>query len=148
MGAVERLRWDLAIQNGKWVEADTGAVTAGGDLDMSGYDLTVDFSTIEAAGEHAEENDANATANVTIQATDPTVLRRTLTGDVTLLVAGAPTLGKGWSTELRTTQDGTGGRDLTILPANLLRAIDRDAVQAHERHRHRRCRTPSSFYGT
>jgi hypothetical protein len=117
-------RWSgsagLAIQNGKWVEADTGAVTAGGDLDMSGYDLTVDFSTIEAAGEHAEEIDANATANVTIQATDPTVLRRTLTGDVTLLVAGAPTPGKGWSTELRTTQDGTGGRDLTILPANLL----------------------------
>jgi hypothetical protein len=117
-------RWSgsagLAIQNGKWVEADTGAVTAGGDLDMAGYDLTVDFSTIEAAGEHAEEIDANATANVTIQATDPTVLRRTLTGDVTLLVAGAPTPGKGWSTELRTTQDGTGGRDLTILPANLL----------------------------
>jgi hypothetical protein len=117
-------RWSgsagLAIQNGKWVEADTGAVTAGGDLDMSGYDLTVDFSTIEAAGERAEEIDANATANVTIQATDPTVLRRTLTGDVTLHVAGAPTPGKGWSTELRTTQDGTGGRDLTILPANLL----------------------------
>jgi hypothetical protein len=39
---------------------------------------------------------------------------------VTLHVAGAPTPGKGWSTELRTTQDGTGGRDLTILPANLL----------------------------
>jgi hypothetical protein len=90
-------RWSgsagLAIQNGKWVEADTGAVTAGGDLDMSGYDLTVDFSTIEAAGEHAEENDANATGTVTIQATDPTVLRRTLTGDVTLHVAGAPTPG-------------------------------------------------------
>jgi hypothetical protein len=117
-------RWSgsagLAIQNGKWVEADTGAVTAGGDLDMSGYDLTVDFSTIEAAGEHAEEIDANATGTVTIQATDPTVLRRTLTGDVTLLVAGAPTPGKGWSTELRTTQDGTGGRDLTILPVNQL----------------------------
>jgi hypothetical protein len=60
-------RWSgsagLAIQNGKWVEADTGAVTAGGDLDMSGYDLTVDFSTIEAAGEHAEEIDANATGD-------------------------------------------------------------------------------------
>jgi hypothetical protein len=70
------------------------------------------------AGEHAEENDANATGTVTIQATDPTVLRRTLTGDVTLLVAGAPTPGKGWSTELRTTQDGTGGRDVTILPVN------------------------------
>jgi hypothetical protein len=97
-----------------------GAVSLGGDLDMSGYDLTVDFSTIEAAGEHAEEIDANATGTVTIQATDPTVLRRTLTGDVTLHVAGAPTPGKGWSTELRTTQDGTGGRDLTILPVNQL----------------------------
>jgi hypothetical protein len=39
---------------------------------------------------------------------------------VTLLVAGAPTPGKGWSTELRTTQDGTGGWDLTILPVNQL----------------------------
>jgi hypothetical protein len=90
-------RWSgsagTAIQNGAWVEADTGAVTAGGDLDMSGYDLTVDFSTVSAAGEHAEENDANATGTVTIQATDPTVLRRTLTGDVTLHVAGAPTPG-------------------------------------------------------
>jgi hypothetical protein len=108
------------IQAGAWAEDDGGAVTAGGDLDMSGYTLTVDFSTIEAAGEHAEEIDANATGTVTIQATDPTVLRRTLTGDVTLLVAGAPTPGKGWSTELRTTQDGTGGRDLTILPVNQL----------------------------
>jgi hypothetical protein len=108
------------VQNSGWILSDANALTAGGDLDMSGYDLTVDFSTIEAAGEHAEEIDANATGTVTIQATDPTVLRRTLTGDVTLLVAGAPTPGKGWSTELRTTQDGTGGRDLTILPANLL----------------------------
>jgi hypothetical protein len=109
-----------AVQNSGWILSDANALTAGGDLDMSGYDLTVDFSTIEAAGEHAEEIDANATGTVTIQATDPTVLRRTLTGDVTLHVAGAPTPGKGWSTELRTTQDGTGGRDLTILPANLL----------------------------
>jgi hypothetical protein len=109
-----------AVQNSGWILSDANALTAGGDFDMSGYDLTVDFSTIEAAGEHAEENDANATGTITIQATDPTVLRRTLTGDVTLHVAGAPTLGKGWSTELRTTQDGTGGRDLTILPANLL----------------------------
>jgi hypothetical protein len=109
-----------AVQNSGWILSDDNALTAGGDLDMSGYDLTVDFSTIEAAGEHAEENDANATGTITIQATDPTVLRRTLTGDVTLHVAGAPTPGKGWSTELRTTQDGTGGRDLTILPANLL----------------------------
>ena len=87
---------------------------------MNGNNLTVDFTTVEAAGEHAEENNANAAGTVTIQATDPTVLRRTLTGDVTLHVAGAPTPGKGWSTELRTTQDGTGGRDVTILPVNLL----------------------------
>jgi hypothetical protein len=109
-----------AVQNSGWILSDANALTAGGDFDMSGYDLTVDFSTIEAAGEHAEEIDANATGTITIQATDPTVLRRTLTGDVTLHVAGAPTPGKGWSTELRTTQDATGGRDLTILPANLL----------------------------
>jgi hypothetical protein len=109
-----------AVQNSGWILSDANALTAGGDFDMSGYDLTVDFTTVEQAGEYAEENDANATGTVTIQATDPAVLRRTLTGDVTLLVAGAPTPGKGWSTELRTTQDGTGGRDLTILPANLL----------------------------
>jgi hypothetical protein len=109
-----------SIQGGAWTEDDSGNVTAGGALDMSGYDLTVDFTTVEAAGEHAEENDANATGTVTIQATDPTVLRRTLTGDVTLHVAGAPTPGKGWSTEFRSTQDGTGGRDVTILPANEL----------------------------
>ena len=35
-------------------------------------------------------------------------------------MAGAETPGYGWSTELRTVQDGTGGRDVTILPANLL----------------------------
>jgi hypothetical protein len=71
-------------QNSGWILSDANALTAGGDLDMSGYDLTVDFSTVSAAGEHAEENNANATGTVTIQATDPTVLRRTLTGDVTL----------------------------------------------------------------
>jgi hypothetical protein len=96
-----------------------GTTRLGGAVSLGG-DLTVDFSTVSAAGEHAEENDANATGTITIQATDPTVLRRTLTGDVTLLVAGAPTPGQGWSTELRTTQDGTGGRDLTILPVNQL----------------------------
>ena len=89
-------------------------------LDVNGTTRLGGAVSFSAAGEHAEENDANATGTITIQATDPTVLRRTLTGDVTLHVAGAPTPGKGWSTELRTTQDGTGGRDLTILPANLL----------------------------
>jgi hypothetical protein len=82
-----------AVQNSGWILSDANALTAGGDFDMSGYDLTVDFSTVSAAGEHAEENNANATGTVTIQATDPTVLRRTLTGDVTLHVAGAPTPG-------------------------------------------------------
>lgn len=99
------------------VSATTGTVT---DLTVSDTATFQGLTTVEAAGEHAEENAANATGTITIQATDPTVLRRTLTGDVTLLVAGAPTPGKGWSTELRTTQDGTGGRDLTILPANML----------------------------
>jgi hypothetical protein len=107
----------IAITHGNGVSANpTIAVSGDATLDS----LTVDFTTVGQAGEHAEEIDANATGTVTIQATDPTVLRRTLTGDVTLLVAGAPTPGKGWSTELRTTQDATGGRDLTILPANLL----------------------------
>jgi hypothetical protein len=111
--------WTISISGARGA-AGTLSGNASGAIDMNGYDLTVDFTTVEAAGEQAEENAANATGTVTIQATDPTVLRRTLTGDVTLHVAGAPTPGKGWSTELRTTQDGTGGRDLTILPANLL----------------------------
>jgi hypothetical protein len=112
----------IAITHGNGVSANpTIAVSGDATLDS----LTVDFTTVGQAGEHAEENDANATGTITIQATDPTVLRRTLTGDVTLLVAGAPTPGKGWSTELRTTQDGTGGRDLTILPANLLIETER-----------------------
>jgi hypothetical protein len=54
-----------AVQNSGWILSDADALTAGGDLDMSGYDLTVDFSTIEAAGEHAEEIDANATGTRT-----------------------------------------------------------------------------------
>ena len=116
-----------AVQNSPWtLDPTTGVMTPGGtdpaitDLVVSDTAKFEGLTTVSAAGEHAEEIDANATGTVTIQATDPTVLRRTLTGDVTLLVAGAPTPGKGWSTELRTTQDGTGGRDLTILPANLL----------------------------
>jgi hypothetical protein len=36
------------IQAGAWAEDDGGDVTAGGDLDMNGYDLTVDFTTVEA----------------------------------------------------------------------------------------------------
>jgi hypothetical protein len=89
-----------AVQNSPWtLDPTTGVMTPGG-TDPSITDLVVSdtatfegLTTVSAAGEHAEENDANATGTVTIQATDPTVLRRTLTGDVTLLVAGAPTPG-------------------------------------------------------
>jgi hypothetical protein len=116
-----------AVQNSPWtLDPTTGVMTPGG-TDPSITDLVVsDTATFEGlmtttfAGEYAEENYANATGDVTISATDPTVLRRTLTGDVTLLVAGAETPGYGWSTELRTVQDGTGGWDVTILPANML----------------------------
>ena len=80
----------IAITHGNGVSANpTIAVSGDATLDS----LTVDFTTVGQAGEHAEEIDANATGTVTIQATDPTVLRRTLTGDVTLHVAGAPTPG-------------------------------------------------------
>ena len=48
-------RWSgsagTAIQNGKWVEADTGAVTAGGDLDMDGSSVTGSNNLIEQ-GKH------------------------------------------------------------------------------------------------
>jgi hypothetical protein len=125
------------VQNSGWILSDADALTAGGALDMDGNDLTADFSTVNQAGEYAAGIAATATGTITLAATDEAVQRPTLTGDVTYLVAGAPTPGCEWSVELRTTQDGTGGRDLTILPANLYR----DAFNA-ERHRHRRCPHP------
>jgi hypothetical protein len=108
------------VQNSGWILSDADALTAGGALDMDGNDLTADFSTVNQAGEYAAGIAATATGTITLAATDEAVQRPTLTGDVTYLVAGAPTPGCEWSVELRTTQDGTGGRDLTILPANLL----------------------------
>jgi len=117
-------RWNgtggSAVQDGDWVEDDDGDVTAGGTLDMAGNDLTVDFVTVEAAGENAATAASNLTGDVTLQATGASVINYTLTGDATLLVAGAPTPGKEWQVELRLTQDGVGSRDVTILPANLL----------------------------
>ena len=48
-------RWNgtggTAVQNGAWVEADTGAVTAGGDLDMDGSSVTGSNNLIEQ-GKH------------------------------------------------------------------------------------------------
>lgn len=118
------VRWNgtdgTTTQNGTWTESDAGAVTAGGTLDMAGNDLTVDFVTVEAAGENAATAASNLTGDVTLQATGASVINYTLTGDATLLVAGAPTPGKEWQVELRLTQDGVGSRDVTILPANLL----------------------------
>ena len=110
-----------------------GAVSLGGDLDMDGNDLTADFSTVNQAGEYAAGIAANATGTITLAATDEAVQRPTLTGDVTYLVAGAPTPGCEWSVELRTTQDGTGGRDLTILPANLLTYSRQADNAAHQK---------------
>ena len=118
------VRWNgtdgTTTQNGTWTESDAGAVTAGGTLDMAGNDLTVDFVTVEAAGENAATAASNLSGDVTLQATGASVINYTLTGDATLLVAGAPTPGKEWQVELRLTQDGTGSRDVTILPANLI----------------------------
>jgi hypothetical protein len=83
----------IATKVNKTGDTMTGSLTVDTNLTISGNSLFTSLVTTETAGEHAEENASNATGTVTIQATDPTVLRRTLTGDVTLLVAGAPTSG-------------------------------------------------------
>jgi hypothetical protein len=83
----------IATKVNKTGDTMTGSLTVDTNLTISGNSLFTSLVTTETAGEHAEENDANATGTITIQATDPTVLRRTLTGDVTLHVAGAPTSG-------------------------------------------------------
>ncbi|GEM_PF-1415222 len=86
--------------------------------------ITADFSTVNQAGEYLAGIAENATGNVTLAATDKAVRRPLLTGDVVLLVAGAPTPGAEWSMEVRTTQDGIGGRNATFLPANQLVRTD------------------------
>jgi hypothetical protein len=83
----------IATKVNKTGDTMTGSLTVDTNLTISGNSLFTSLVTTETAGEHAEENASNATGTVTIQATDPTVLRRTLTGDVTLHVAGAPTSG-------------------------------------------------------
>lgn len=111
-----------ALLSTAWtVDATTGAMTAGGTFDMAGNAITIDFATFEQAGQHKADIDTSVSGEVILADTGAPYRAYTITGDTTLLVAGPTTPGYvsgGYRVVI--TQDGTGGRDVTILPANLL----------------------------
>ena len=130
VGSGTKTSWTLSVSGPRGATGAAGTNgaagfapggTAAGDLDMSGYDLTVDFATFNLAGQHAYEVDATTTGDNILADTGAPYRAWTLTGDTTVLVAGATTPGYipgGY--RIVTIQDGTGSRDLTILPVNLL----------------------------
>lgn len=132
VGSGTKAAWNLSNSGPRGPAGADGALagSATGDIDMDGYALTVDHVTSEAAGEVAAATATNLSGTVTLVPTGKAIIPYTLTGDATLLVAGAETIGDEWQPEIRTTQDGTGGWNVTILPANMLLNTDTLATQS------------------
>lgn len=101
------------IQNGTWVEDDTGAVTAGGSLDMDGNALTVDGATFNQGGEVKYLAAGSVTTDRSYDETTERDISLTLGADLNIDFE-TPNSGMGYSHVLWITQDGTGGRTPTI----------------------------------
>jgi hypothetical protein len=97
------------IQNGLWAEADSGAVTAGGDLAM--VDKVLSRPELK---DYAETSlSANSGTAYTINLENGNVFEITLTGNCTFTFSNPPASGKAGSFTLILKQDGTGSRSVT-----------------------------------
>jgi hypothetical protein len=99
------------IQNGTWIEADTGDVTAGGALNM--VDKTLQRPVMK---DYAEEpfSLGNIAGTVDIDFEKGNFQYGTLIGNVTFTVSNPPATGKVGSMTLELNQDGTGNRTVTF----------------------------------
>lgn len=99
------------LQNGTWVEADSGDVTAGGALNM--VDKTLQRPNMKDYSEEPFSLD-NIAGTVDIDFEKGNFQYGTLIGNVTLTISNPPASGKVGSMTLELTQDATGNRTLTF----------------------------------
>jgi hypothetical protein len=97
------------IQNGLWAEADSGAVTAGGDLAM--VDKVLSRAELKDYSETSIS--ANSGTAYTIDLESGNVFEITLTGNCTFTFSNPPATGKAGAFTLILKQDGTGSRTAT-----------------------------------
>lgn len=100
-----------SLQNGTWVEDDSGNVTAGGNLNLN--NKTLQKPHIKVYSEEAY-NLGNITGAVVLDFNNGNIQYGVLTGNVTFTIANAPANGKVGSMTLELKQDTTGGRTATF----------------------------------
>lgn len=99
------------LQNGTWLEDDSGNVTAGGNINMG--DKTIQRPVMK---DYAEEpfSLGNIAGSVDINFENGNFQYGTLIGDITLNFTNPPATGKVGSMTLELIQDATGGRTITF----------------------------------
>jgi len=111
------VRWDgttgKTIQNSGWALSDAEALTAGGTLDMNGNTLTVDTATFNEGGEAKFLAAGTVSTDQSYDETTERDIQMTVSAAVNLDFE-TPNSGMVYSHVLWITQDGTGGRVVTI----------------------------------
>jgi hypothetical protein len=111
------VRWDgttgKTIQNSGWALSDAEALTAGGTLNMNGNTLTVDTATFNEGGEAKFLAAGTVSTDQSYDETTERDIQMTVSAAVNLDFE-TPNSGMVYSHVLWITQDGTGGRVVTI----------------------------------
>lgn len=119
------------LRNTAWlVNASTGAMTAGGDLDMAGHDLTVDMVHSAQTGQYRPTFLGDVSGEVVIGSTTAPVIHCNIVGDTTFLVDGGlpdPAGVTGYVPGpilIRGTMGGSGGYNVVVRSRNQLTYSD------------------------
>jgi hypothetical protein len=101
------------VQNSGWTLSDANALTAGGAFDMNGNTLAVDTATFNEVGEAKYLSAGSITTDRSYDETTERDISMTVGADINIDFE-APNSGMTYSHVLWLTQDGTGGRVVTI----------------------------------
>ena len=101
------------VQNSGWTLSDADALTAGGAFDMNGNTLTVDTATFNEVGEAKYLSAGSITTDRSYDETTERDISMTVGADINIDFE-APNSGMTYSHVLWLTQDGAGGRTVTI----------------------------------
>ena len=101
------------VQNSGWTLSDANALTAGGAFDMNGNTLTVDTATFNEVGEAKYLSAGSITTDRSYDETTERDISMTVGADINIDFE-APNSGMTYSHVLWLTQDGIGGRTVTI----------------------------------
>jgi len=101
------------VQNSGWTLSDANGLTAGGAFDMNGNTLTVDTATFNEVGEAKYLSAGSITTDRSYDETTERDISMTVGADINIDFE-TPNSGMTYSHVLWLTQDGTGGRTVTI----------------------------------